>query len=320
MIRLDAAAGISSTIFRMFEALFAERGLSLDRLRVLVEVRDAGSIAQAAPGDIVRQSQYSRQLRELAEFFGTELTERRGRGLRFKQQGERLVELARAHLRALDDFRTACREASAVFTIGGGDSLLQWLVLPRLGNVLDQCPGTRFVTANLRSGELIRQLLEGRIDFAVVRRNAVIKGLRSAPLGTLTHVAVVPTRLVPKGSGVPDLRRALSELPMASQGDEGQFVGGLRAIAAGLGVPFAPALVCTSFPQLLAAVLTGRYWSVLPTLALPVDSGRHLHRIDADLKPLSRELALAWNPRVIRVRPGAARVLDALRDALATHG
>jgi DNA-binding transcriptional LysR family regulator len=52
----------------MFENLFSERGLSLDRLKVLIEVRDAGSIAQAAPGDPVRQSQYSRQLRELSEF------------------------------------------------------------------------------------------------------------------------------------------------------------------------------------------------------------------------------------------------------------
>jgi len=35
----------------MFDSLFSERGLSLDRLKVLIEVRDAGSIAQAAPGD-----------------------------------------------------------------------------------------------------------------------------------------------------------------------------------------------------------------------------------------------------------------------------
>jgi hypothetical protein len=40
----------------MFDSLFSERGLSLDRLKVLIKVRDAGSIAQAAPGDPVRQS------------------------------------------------------------------------------------------------------------------------------------------------------------------------------------------------------------------------------------------------------------------------
>ena len=35
----------------MFEHLFAERGLSLDRLKTLIEVAKAGSIAAAARGD-----------------------------------------------------------------------------------------------------------------------------------------------------------------------------------------------------------------------------------------------------------------------------
>src|SRR5215475_1709858 len=94
----------------MFDSLFAERGLSLDRLKVLIEVRDAGSIAQAAPGDPVRQSQYSRQLRELSEFFGCEVAQRRGKLLKLTSQGERLAELGREQLRALEDFRSECRE------------------------------------------------------------------------------------------------------------------------------------------------------------------------------------------------------------------
>ena len=117
----------------MFDSLFAERGLSLDRLKVLIAVRDAGSIAQAAPGDPVRQSQYSRQLRELSEFFGCEVAQRRGKILKLTEQGERLAELAREQLRSLDDFRAECKQTSVAFTIGAGDSLIQWLVIPRLG-------------------------------------------------------------------------------------------------------------------------------------------------------------------------------------------
>ena len=105
----------------MFESLFSERGLSLDRLKVLIEVRDAGSIAQAAPGDSVRQSQYSRQLRELSEFFGCEVAQRRGKTLKLTAPGERLAELAREHLRSLEDFRLECRQQRVVFTIGAGE-------------------------------------------------------------------------------------------------------------------------------------------------------------------------------------------------------
>ena len=52
----------------MFAKLFAQSGLSLDRLRALVEVGATGSIVRAAEGDPARQSQYSRQIKELEDF------------------------------------------------------------------------------------------------------------------------------------------------------------------------------------------------------------------------------------------------------------
>ena len=61
----------------MFARLFAESGLSLDRLKALVEVGAAGSIVKAADGDPVKQSQYSRQIKELEDFFRVKLLERR---------------------------------------------------------------------------------------------------------------------------------------------------------------------------------------------------------------------------------------------------
>jgi hypothetical protein len=42
-----------------------------------------------------------------------------------------------------------------------------------------------------------------------------------------------------------------------------------------------------------------------------------VHRIGDDLlATLSREAMLAWNPRLIRIRPGAAKVAHALQTAL----
>ena len=53
----------------MFEKLFSEGRLTFERLRTLVEIDHAGSISKAAPGDLNRQSQYSRQLKEIEVFF-----------------------------------------------------------------------------------------------------------------------------------------------------------------------------------------------------------------------------------------------------------
>lgn len=301
----------------MFESLFSERGLSLDRLKVLIEVRDAGSIAAAAPGDPVRQSQYSRQLRELSEFFGCEVAQRRGKILKLTPQGERLAELAREQLRSLDDFRSECREEKVAFTIGAGDSLIQWLVIPRLSAVLDDFPGTRFSTSNLRTNEIVQQLTECRLDFGIIRKNAMAPGLKSVSLGVVSYVALVPEALAAKKKRLA-LKDVLTELPLATQTTDGQFTSGLRDLAKSLAITLTPALSCQSFPQTLAAVKTGRFAAIVPELAVRDLSPATVHKLTGEpLRVLDREAMLAWNPRLIRIRPNAAKVAANLQKALA---
>ncbi len=301
----------------MFETLFSERGLSLDRLRVLIEVRDAGSIAQASPGDPVRQSQYSRQLRELSEFFGCEVAQRRGKILKLTEQGERLAELAREHMRSLEDFRSECREESVAFTIGAGDSLIQWLVIPRLGKIMDSFRGTRFATSNLRTNEIVQQLTDCRLDFGIIRKNASVPGLKSVSLGLVRYLAIVPGSMAGKKKK-PTLRQALTELPLATQTSDGQFASGLRAIAKTLEIPLTPELACQSFPQTLAALRSGRFWAIVPEMAVPDLESTRMHRIsDPLLRQLDREAMLSWNPRLVRIRPNAAKIAVQLQHALA---
>src|SRR5947199_3074139 len=57
----------------MFEDLFAQSGLSLERLKTFREIVAAGGITAAAGDDSNRQSQFSRQLKELERYFGVEL-------------------------------------------------------------------------------------------------------------------------------------------------------------------------------------------------------------------------------------------------------
>lgn len=301
----------------MFDSLFSERGLSLDRLKVLIEVRDAGSIAQAAPGDPVRQSQYSRQLRELSEFFGCEVAQRRGKILKLTEQGERLAELAREQLRSLDDFRAECKQTSVAFTIGAGDSLIQWLVIPRLGKIIDEFPGTHFPTTNLRTNEIVQQLTDCRLDFGIIRKNALAPALKSVSLGVVSYVALVPEALARTKKKL-SLRQALAELPRATQTTDGQFTSGLRAIVKDADVPLTPALSCQSFPQTMAALRSGQFWAIVPELAgRDLPSGTAHRLIDTSLARLDREAMLAWNPRLVRVRPNAAKIAARLQHSLA---
>ncbi len=300
----------------MFEKLFSERGLSLERLRVLVEVHAAGSIAQAAPGDPIRQSQYSRQLRELAEFFGCEVAKRKGKLLKLTVEGERLAELAREQLRALDDFRSDCAAESIDYTISAGDSIIHWLVIPRIGALIAATRGTRFETANLRTNDVVQRLADGRVDFGIIRRDALVTGLKSASLGVWHYTLVAPAALVGK-KAKPTLAGVLAELPIAAQTTDGQFAERVRALTHSLGVEFQPALACQSFPQTLAAVRSGKFAAILPALATADLPDRGFVQVDdALLRGLSRELVLAWNPRLARVRPAAAKLLGKLESAL----
>ncbi len=296
----------------MFEELFSERGLSLERLKVLIEVHDAGSIAQTAPGNAIRHSQYSRQLRELSEFFGREMTHRYGKVLKLTPEGACLAELARLFLRGLVDFRGECRKERQNFHVASGDSLIHWLVIPKIGILAKTLPDVRFTSLSLRTNEIVQQMFDARVDFGVIRKNAVVPGLKFIPLGTLAYVAVVPLALVSCKSP-PAFSEVFKNYPHAMQTTEGQFTKKLLEIALSQDHAFRPALSCESFPQTVAAVKSGSFAAIVPELAirdLPIGS---FHTIsDVSLKTLKRELVLAWNPRVIKVRPHAVRVLKAL--------
>ena len=85
----------------MFDKLFAESGLSLDRLKALLAVGSAGNIVKAAGGDPIKQSQYSRQIKELEDFFQTRLTERDGKAIRLTASGKELARISRFFLLSL---------------------------------------------------------------------------------------------------------------------------------------------------------------------------------------------------------------------------
>src|SRR5947209_7859468 len=116
----------------MYENLFAQSGLSLERLKTFREIVAAGGITAAAGDDPNRQSQYSRQLKELEKYFGAELL-KRGRGpAELTEAGQRLYEIIGHTLSALEEFRLTCAGQPVELRIGAGESVIQWLLLPRL--------------------------------------------------------------------------------------------------------------------------------------------------------------------------------------------
>jgi DNA-binding transcriptional LysR family regulator len=222
----------------------------------------------------------------------------------------------RQQLLSLQDFRAECRAECVDYTIAAGDSLIHWLVIPRLGEIMRKQEAVRFATSNLRTNEIVQQLTDGRVDFGVIRKDAVEASLKSSTLGSLSFVAVIPKALAPPRGNV-SLRDVLDRIPFAAHTSDGQFTQKLRAMAKELKTELRPSLICQSFPQAMAAVRSGGFGSVLPAIALKeLEPGSYVEVPADSLGQLNRTIVLAWNSRLPRIRPGAKKLIDRLQGEL----
>lgn len=288
----------------MFEPLFEEGGLSLERLRSFLAVVDAGGIARAAPGNPTRQSQLSRQIGELESFFGYALVERRVP----TERGLRLAEHARWMLTGLEDLKTGRGSAGPQpLRLAAGDSVLHWLVLPRAGAL-----GVPLGVIALPVEEVLARLHDGRIDVGVVRRDELDPRLESKPIGGIDYALFVPKALVPRNTREEDL---LFRLPLALQVSEPEFLVRLRELAARRKETLDVALACETFPQVLRAVQSGRFIGVLPTLARHELHGSRFREVTSGIGKHASRLHLAWSPKLARVRPNARALVERLAAA-----
>ena len=300
----------------IYKNLFSRHGLSLERLRAFLETAEAGGITKAVGPDPVRQSQYSRQIAELQSFFGVELLARRGKVLILTPAGQRLAVLIRESLTGLSDFEQACAGEPIRFHIGAGDSLLQWVVLPQVGRLTNEFPSFDFSLHSHRTSEVIAGLGELRLDFGLVRQDAVRKPLSSSPLGTITFALFIPNEWV-KGRKSATFEWALGNLPIATQSSDGQFTRRLYQIAEEKRRSFRLHLGCETFPQALQALLSRQYAAILPQMALAGTDRKSFLEISCpELDTEKRLVELAWNPRLIGVRKEADKLLQRLRKLL----
>ncbi len=300
----------------MFEHLFAKAGLSIERLRTFVEIVEARGFTAAARGDPTRQSQFSRQLRELEEFFGVALVNR-GRGkFTLTPAGKALHELVRTQFAALEELHQTCGNQPVEISLGAGESLLQWLVLPRLARVREKLPKVVWVLQNLQTDEIVARLVNGRIDMGIVRRDALPKSLRSVPLGKLEFALFVP-KGAPAASSSSGMGKLLGRLPVAVLEGHSQLNEVLENLARRTGTALNVQLRCSSLTQVAEAVNKLGCAALLPTLAkqaLPTPGAQI--RLDSSIKSLSRLLVLAWNPRQTALRPALQRAIKELASLL----
>lgn len=277
----------------------------MDRLRTLCELEEAGSYAKIAPDDRARQSLFSRQISELEEFFGgVELVTRSGRGIEITKAGRELARAARAHFRQLEDFLTEHSAQSTEFHIAAGNSILEWMVIPRLAVLRRKHPGITFRFTDMRSSDIVDALREHRVDFGVLRANTVSHPLKQRKAGSFGYRIYGPV-----GTKEADLLK----LPMALIGS-GEFRRSVEDLMASARIPMSVGYECQSHSQCALLVKEGVATSILPDLAVDVMKG-YPSIPPPWLKKYKREMAVAW--RIKTETSAKSRLAKIVEDALA---
>jgi len=292
----------------MFAKLFAESGLSLDRLKSLLEVGAAGSLVKAADGDPVRQSQFSRQIKELEDFFRIKLIERQGKGTRLTPSGKELARISRFFLLGLSNFQRGCLAEEQTFRIGGSATFIRQFLLPVLSP--SQKTGASYATEVASDPEIERRLHDLTLDFGIVGSADVSRPLQTKILGKWKLELWVPKALRLDETGA---RRSFQtqQLPLVLARNE---LDGLTVPALS---KYPAHLVCNNFLEASAALKERELGAFLPDFLAIKDQSKAFARVRLPkLDLLTFHYHLAWNPRLLRLNPHATRRRDLLARLL----
>ena len=299
----------------MFEELFSENGMSLERLRTFCEIAEAGGVTRAAQG-AVRQSQYSRQLRELESYFGAELFLRKRNAFRPTQAGKKLLNIAKEFMSALESTRREIRRMPGRVCFGAGESLFNWLLFPKLCRIQELFPESRLEFRNLRSQDIIRALQESELDFGIVRRDACPSDLRQTRLGRISYRLYVPNGLYARVRKKPEAD-LLKHLPLAMLEGEGQFKARLQEASTKQRVSLNLRVVCSSFPLMTEVLKQEQVAAILPNIAEAVLPKTKFECLKLKmLRTMDREYVLCYRERTLERRISLARHLPALTNLL----
>lgn len=271
------------------------RGLSLDRLSSFLQIADAGGHARAAPGDPVRQSQLSRQLKDLESALRQQLLLRTARGMELTPAGAALAKVVRELVQGIADVSAAERGPVRV-SLGAGDSVLQWLVMPKLGGLRAALTGVELDVGAFGSDGVVSGLLEHRLDLGLLRWSEAAAELSGAKLGTISYAIFSAAGQGKLPLAVPTTERAL-DAAVAELGPAG--------------------LLCETFPQVAQAVRSGAFAGVLPTFARELlPAAEYRMTFVPALDRVATSLTLAWRPRTLELRPQVKVLHAALKAQL----
>jgi LysR family hca operon transcriptional activator len=300
--------------------------MELRHLRYFIAVAEEGSLTNAAERRLhTAQPSLSRQIRDLELEVGVKLIERKARGIGLTAAGRVFLDLARL---ALMQIEVACEAARSTekpkkpgFVIGfllGQEAI--WLS-ESLRILREEAPDVEITLMTKSSPELADGLMQGKIDVALLRREAHTVGLAYKFLIKEPLLAILPTRhrlarhrtvppqdlaresFISTARAAPVLRTVIDDyaakagITLKQSNDAETLSGGMSLVASTGGYTLLPLYVRHALiPSVVARPLRGE----VPTIGLMMGYSksntspllkRFLHRADELVSHVSQEEA-----------------------------
>jgi DNA-binding transcriptional LysR family regulator len=180
------------------------RSLNLDHLHTLVHVAELGSFSAAARRLGLSQPAVSLQIRELERRFGLQLIERLGKRAHATVPGRELIEAARRIFRECDHADAAMRRFREGWIgrvhVSTTLTAMIYRLPPILRGVRLDHPGIDLLVTNAPTPTSVENIVQNRVDLALVNLPVDQRQLRVTPLCAEVMVAIFPIGT----PGVPD--------------------------------------------------------------------------------------------------------------------
>lgn len=293
----------------MLKGILSEQNLSLDRLNSFLEIVDAGSIVDAVGRDPSRQSLYSKHKKDLEEVFGEKLFYQKNRKLTPTEFGQELVALVRSFEKSLNDLDAKYQKRKSVVSIGAGDSVFQWMLLPFANALQSSFKDTQFQFQNLRTEEIEEGVRSGAVDIGILRSIPSQGTLSSVKLRSFCFGLFYHPDNFPK----PSIREILYEGCLIGLSGAGSYVKHVFALQRQHGIKEGFWIQFDSMPMVENSLIQTKSSAILPLEAKSSLESKGFKMIDGKhFDSFTREYCMLLNTDVLKIRKKTKSVSDQL--------
>lgn len=289
--------------------------MELDQLRYVIAVADTGNFTRAAERVHISQPSLSQQVLNLESEVGHKLFHRLGRKAVLTEAGATFLERAR---KILFEVENAAKELSdhptldRRITVGAVPTIMPYLLAPVIARCHEQHPNLQINALEDFRHDLVRGIIEGDLDLAVVTLPVKDPRLSIEPLLTEQLLLVVGKKHAFASRAEINIAD-LAEETFVSMGDSSTLAAQIRSFFGDNN--FVPKIGyrCAQVATLKLFVTMGLGISILPEVARRPDDRDTLTYLRLTGSAPTRELAIIRHLQRYQSR-GAEQFLTILRE------